>query len=277
MTNNEKIHLLTYENHTLPYRKYGNGHELLLAFHGFGRSSEDFAVFEKDLGFTYTIIAFDFFYHGVNENNIKDKVNPFTSSIFSNLIEKLLWEEKKVRFSVMGYSLGAKLVLGIIHRLPHRIYELFLLAPDGFAPDYARRILSKTLIGRSICRFAIDNPQIFISIIKASKKLGVIEEKQQRFFLMSIETHSDRIRIFLTWQLLKGYNTHLDLALHYLKTRPIRFVLFIGKYDQIIKPSLTDKFMNGLKNKGETHLLDCGHQIFQKHEEISKIILQRDS
>ena len=276
MQDQKKTLFLSYKNHTLPYKKYGFGSEILLAFHGFGRSGNDFEVFEKDLGQHYTIIAFDFFYHGVNARNLYDPIESFTSSILANMLEKLLWEEKKVRFSVIGYSLGAKLVLGIIHRLPHRIYELFLLAPDGFTPDYARRILSKTFIGKHISRFAVNNPSAFLAAINASKILGFINEKQQRFFLMSIKTYEDRKRIYLTWQLLKEYSTHLDLANHYLKTRPIRFELFLGKHDQIIKLSFTDKFMKRLKGKATTHLLDCGHQIFQKHEEISKIILQRN-
>jgi len=49
---------------TLPYREYGHGPELLIAFHGFGRSSEDFEPMAAFLNDQYTIIAIDFFYHG---------------------------------------------------------------------------------------------------------------------------------------------------------------------------------------------------------------------
>ncbi len=274
---NENLQFLTYENYTLPYLRYGNGPELMVAFHGFGRSSKDFSVFEKELGNVYTIIAFDFFYHGANADELEIQVEPITTSILSNMLEKLLWQEKKVRFSVMGYSLGGKLALGFVHRLPHRIHELFLLAPDGFTYDLPRKFLSNTWLGKKISILAVDHPKLFLFAIKFGGKIRLLNKKQQHFFLKNLETHDQRLKVHRTWQTLKKFSLHLNLVQHYLNSRPIRFELFFGIHDKIVPPTVTAKFRRKLKRKENLHLLDCGHQIFQKHEEISKIILQNSS
>lgn len=274
---NQNLHFLNYEKHTLPYRRYGNGQELLIAFHGYGRSSEDFSVFEKDLGHAYTIIAFDFFYHGANADELEIQVEPLTTTILSNMLEKLLWEEKKVRFSVIGHSLGGKLALGFVHRLPHRIHELFLLAPDGFTFDIARKFLLNTWLGKQVSKLSVSYPKLFINTIKLGGKIKLYDQKQQHFFLKNIETKDQRLRVYRTWQTLKKFSLHLGLVQHYLNTRSIRFELFFGKYDKIVPQSVTSKFIRKLKQKEVLHLLDCGHQIFQKHEDISRIILQNSS
>ena len=43
---------------------FGNGPELLLAFHGFDNNADDFRLFEPLLGQQYTIVAVNLFYHG---------------------------------------------------------------------------------------------------------------------------------------------------------------------------------------------------------------------
>ena len=122
---------LTDGDFTLPYKSYGSGDELLLCFHGFGRISDDFHRFEKALGQRYTLIAFDFLFHGPHSVSVKKRLPAFTPAVLSNMVEKLLWEKKKVRCSLMGYSQGGKTVMGLVHKIPHRIHELFVLAPDG--------------------------------------------------------------------------------------------------------------------------------------------------
>ncbi len=53
--------IVSYFTHglTLAYRSYGMGPMPIVAFHGFGRTGEDFAVLAPWLGEHYTLHAFD--------------------------------------------------------------------------------------------------------------------------------------------------------------------------------------------------------------------------
>jgi pimeloyl-ACP methyl ester carboxylesterase len=269
----EEIYRLNYEGFTMPYRKYGNGEEFLLAFHGYGRDGSDFAIFEKELGEKYTIIAFDFFFHGEN-NNLNFELPPFTPGILSNLIEKFLWEHRKISCSLMGYSLGGKLVLGCIHHLPHRVKEIFLMAPDGFTNGYASKLVTRSYIGRKFGQMCIQNPGMLFKLIQLSGKLGILSKKQTQLYLSNLETEEARKRVFDTWILLKDYKPHHGLAQHFLRTRPIRLELFFGRYDTIIRPDIANRFLNKIRRNKKPHLLETGHVLFKKHEEISRIILK---
>ncbi|MBK9637426.1 MAG: alpha/beta hydrolase [Bacteroidetes bacterium] len=168
---------LTDGDFTLPYKSYGSGDELLLCFHGFGRISDDFHRFEKELGHKYTLIAFDFLYHGPHSVSVTKRLLAFTPSILSSMVEKLLWEKKKVRCSLMGYSQGGKTVMGLVHKIPHRIHELFVLAPDGMKNNKIRNFIAKTYIGRKIGLKLVKSPETLHNIIRTLRFMKIITEK----------------------------------------------------------------------------------------------------
>jgi pimeloyl-ACP methyl ester carboxylesterase len=96
----ENYHFVTYGEFTLPYRIYGAGPELMLAFHGFGREGSEFIQLAQFIGNRYTIYAFDLFYHGAHADSLDKELPPADASVMAHLVEKLLWEGRRVKFSV---------------------------------------------------------------------------------------------------------------------------------------------------------------------------------
>lgn len=258
---------------TLPYQLFGEGPELLIAFHGFGKSSSDFRVFEEDLGKHYTIIALDFFYHGQHGLSPEQKIPVFSPSHMSGMVEKLLWEHKRVKCSLIGYSQGGRLAMGIVHRLPHRIRELFLLAPDGIKKNKARHFVGNTRFGRFLGRHFVHHPGLIQRMIALSVRLSWISEKQSSFFKQQLETKSGRFRVYHTWLALRSYHPHSALMRHYINDRKIRTVFFAGKYDSIINAGDIKRFARRLGKKVKLVELDCGHDLLSQHRKIADEIL----
>lgn len=265
------INSVSTANFCLPYHTYGDGPELLLCFHGYSRNGTDFSIFRTELGKRYTIIAFDFFYHGVNQ---PEKVpGVFTPSDLCIIVEKILWEYKKVKCSLMGFSMGGRLVLGLIHKLPHRIHEIFLLAPDGLKSSPLQQIFTMHTIGKTAAEYFLNKPEHGTRLIKLAHRMKIITDRQQQFMLSHIESFDDRQKVLNIWRILKGYDPKVNLIRHYLKTRPIRTEVFFGINDRIIPATLGKRFFGNLpENKCSTHLLDCGHSLLMMHYQISRII-----
>lgn len=258
---------------TLPYKSYGSGDELLLCFHGFGRISDDFHRFEKALGQKYTLIAFDFLYHGPHSVSVKKRLPAFTPSILSNMVEKLLWEKKKVRCSLMGYSQGGKTVMGLVHKIPHRIHELFVLAPDGMKNNRVRNFIAKTYLGRRIGSSLVKSPKSLHNIIRTMRLMKIISEKVKIFFISNTDEIEKRYRIYHSWITMRNYEIHPKLMNHYFHAKKIRVEFFIGKYDAIITPKSANLFLKKFNYKINLHELECGHDLLSLHSQIEKIIL----
>ncbi len=276
MTEQPHYQFLSSGEFQLPYLEFGSGPELLLAFHGFGRSAADFLPFSDVLGEKYTIIAFDFFYHGPKGLPPERRLPYFTGAVMARMIEKLLWEKKKVRCSLLGYSQGGRIALGQVHHLPHRIFELFIIAPDGLRNNKIRDFVGQTWIGRIIGLTFVRFPFLIHATVRFLKFTRRINSKQAAFYIHQTREKDDRYRIYHTWILLSQYNIHRDLIRHYIFKRPIRLEFIMGKYDAIIPVKWGQQFLKGFKGNFRIHTLNCGHDVLQLKSEITEILLKEN-
>lgn len=273
MTEQPHYQFLSSQEYTLPYREFGQGPELLLAFHGYGNSSSDFLPYAATLGEQYTIIAFDFFYHGPHGLSPEQQLPPLQGAQLARMIEKLLWEKKKVKCSMLGYSQGGRIVLGQIHHLPHRVETLVIIAPDGLHRNALRDFIGRTATGRLLGRLLLHLPGVIRFTTALLKVSGKINAKQAAFYTLQTRQKANRYRIYHTWILLSSYHIHRDLIRHYMATRPIRLEMVMGKYDAIIPPDRARRFLRKMKGAVQIHTLECGHDVLQRVDEVSAILL----
>src|SRR5690606_2199861 len=88
----------------------GSGDELLICFHGFGESASRFTCMEPALGNMFTIVALDMPFHG---HTTWSEGRDVEQEDLEALIKKILERFGKQRFSLMGYSMGGRLVMCI--------------------------------------------------------------------------------------------------------------------------------------------------------------------
>ncbi len=271
-----KYSFLTYKDFTLPYLVFGNGPELMFAFHGFGRSAADFKAFESCLGTKYTIIAFDLFYHGSHALSLDKNLPAFKLSVMTRMIEKYMHENNREKFSLMGFSFGGKIVLGIVQEMSQNITEVFLLAPDGLKRNPFYFFLSNTLLGNMMLRGIVKNPHPVLMFNNLFLRWKLIHEKVHEFIDDKLAQEEYRKLVYRTWLTFRFYKPRLKMVANHINKRKIYFRMFFGKYDYIIPVALGIKFQKQLSDKKSLVILDCGHRVFHKADEIAAAILNKN-
>ena len=153
----------------------------------------------------YTIVSVNLFFHGKSFSE-KGVFKPgFSEKDLNGLFERFLLEFKATRFSLMGYSLGGRVVLQLAINYAERINRVFLLAPDGLKISRWYRFVTHWRIGRRIFKRIVRNPKRFFSVAGFFHKLRLVGTKQYKFALSNFDTP-------VSYTHLRAHETVLDLV-----------------------------------------------------------------
>jgi pimeloyl-ACP methyl ester carboxylesterase len=248
--------ILPYQNARIHCLRFGQGPQLLIAFHGFGDRARMFAVLEEGLTEQYTVVAVDWPLHGQTE--WPDLT--FNKEDLLNIIQLILQSEEKSRFSLMGFSFGARLVQSMLPELAGQLDKLFLLSPDGVetkgmtiavrTPVWMRRFLYRSL----------QRPEWFLNLLQLGRKMGVVPPLIQHFLATNL-TRADRFRrTFGCWLSLDAFYLPRHKIKEILRTTGLPTDIYFGTKDQMIRFESLKKMTEGLPNV-HLFLLDEGHRL----------------
>jgi pimeloyl-ACP methyl ester carboxylesterase len=179
----------TYHDITLEYLTIGEGSDVILCLHGFGRNAEDFAIFESLLQPNQRILAVNLLAHG---NSIfpatRISRKPLTKEEWSTVIAALLQSLNIERFHLAGYSMGGRMAMVLMEQMPEKIKSLILLAPDGLKINWIYRFVSETKLGRILYRSIIENPNWILRIVDFLRLIRLLLPKIQRPTRNKVET-----------------------------------------------------------------------------------------
>ena len=122
---------LEYRQSTISYLRFGTGTRLLFAFHGFGDRAAMWLRVEDGFSKDFTVIAIDLPFHG----HTVWQDGEFRSRDFEAIVQAILAIENKERFSLAGFSFGARIVERLFFRFQHRIEQILFFAPDGLGQN----------------------------------------------------------------------------------------------------------------------------------------------
>jgi pimeloyl-ACP methyl ester carboxylesterase len=245
-----------YKKTILHYTRHGNGTKVLLAFHGFGQASSHFHNLASSLSDQYTIYAIDLFFHGKSHWPLKD--SPLTKQYWAELLKIFLAENKVEKFSLMGYSIGAKFVLSTLESFTERVDELILIAPDGIKNNIWYILATSPGWTRQYFRKMIVSPQIFSRFATVSYKLGLLNKKMLLFVHNQMDSREKRLKLYYTWMLCRKLKFDSKHIAHLINSNSIPTFLFLGRYDQIITETKMQSLLKKI-NKYQLILLNCGH------------------
>lgn len=256
--------VFSWNAYHLEYTLFGNGPEILFAFHGFDNDAEDFRVFEQGLGKKYTLVSINLFFHGKSRFDGPPDHADFTDEKLGLLFSNLLFELKVKKFSLMGYSLGGRVALSLLTLFPERIRSVILLAPDGVKISPWYKFLTRNRVGIYLFRRAVRNPSGLFYIGKFLRALKILGEKQYKFALLNFDNEQKRKKVYNVWmifrEILPVETTVKSLAVKY----EIPLILFFGKFDTIIPPVLGMNFLLGYDGPSDITVLDAGHQLMSE-------------
>jgi pimeloyl-ACP methyl ester carboxylesterase len=263
-----KISQPSYE---LEYFLFGTGPKVMLAFHGFNNSAHDFVSLERIAGDKYTIVSVNIFFHGnsmVEEHLVE---RGFSNNELKALFGDLFNIKPSRKYTLMGYSLGGRIVLKMLELFPERIEKIILLAPDGLKINPFYTFFTRTIVGKNILKNAVNNPASFHNIARFLKRTRIISEKRYQFAFTNFENKSKREKVYRTWMLFKNVVTGQETIKARLREHKIHLFLFFGRYDKIIPPSIGENFKKGVEKLVNLYILDEGHRLI-RHEILEKVI-----
>lgn len=240
------------------YLRVGNGSRLLLIFHGYGHDAHALRIFEPYLTTEYTCLFFDLPHHG--KSSWKEYVN-FTSENLQQLVADLMQVNKVEKISLLGYSIGGRVCLSIVNQIPDRIDRVTLLASDGLRVDNYYRFFTRSGFGKRIFNHMLTEPGQYHKLLVVLKKGKIVHEKRYKFAMHYLSDEATRQQLRKVWPSLAELTPDIAALQQTIKKYKVPMVIFMGRYDKIIPPSVAEKFKQGLDSV-QVVTLDTGHRIY---------------
>jgi pimeloyl-ACP methyl ester carboxylesterase len=252
----------TYNNVTLEYITIGDGKEVVLCIHGFGRTAEDFLLFEDLLQPGQRIVAINILAHG-NSTFPSSRISkdPLSKSEWSSLVTAFLKSLNIEHFHLIGYSMGGRLAMVLAEQIPEKIKSLILLAPDGLKVNWVYRFVSETKLGRVLYRCIIENPNWILRTVDFLRFLRVLHPKIQRFVHFQLETKTRRQLVYDAWLIHRQLFPRLPVVAHNMEAHKIPFELVFGAYDKVIPARDGKRLLRHFKTEHRPVVLNLGHRL----------------
>lgn len=248
----------------LNYQVFGDGKLPIIAFHGFSRTLNDYALYEDHLDPKYQVIAVDLFYHGKSKLDRK-KIRAFSKGQLRGLFEAFIDHLNLDQFAVLGYSMGGRIALFFLEQFSNQITNLYLLAPDGLTTNFWNWLVMNTKTGKNLYGFTIHHPKWINTATKAGKKLRILPHKLDKFMELNFATKGMRLRVYRVWKLYKYIQFKQSELLENIQENNIKVHVVVGKKDPVVAPKVCKDFCNHIGKNARYHLIDAGHDLFKPH------------
>lgn len=257
---------LKYKKSIINCLKVGKGKELLVAFHGYGDRASLFVQMVKRMPERFTLYAVDLPIHGKS----KWKGKRIDGRDFVWILREILKKENEVFCSLMGFSLGARIVLYLTEKVPHLVQHIYLIGPDGIMssglyrtvqkiPDSFKRVTFNLLVNKQTARLA-----------KSLHKRGWINHHNYRFSEVNFATRQKRRRLLIYWLSLKHVSPDWNKVRKKIVEHKIKMRLYLGTHDELI-PSKAGRLITDDVENAEVFFLNANHRqlnrIFFKRSE----------
>lgn len=246
---------------TLAYRTIGRGPGPIIAFHGFGRTGEDFRVFEHAWGSHFTIHAFDLPFHGESPSPSERAIMPFEQEELRDYFTAFLDRIGAERITLIGYSLGGRIALSLLATMPERIMRAVLLAPDGLHTRPWYRVFARLHWGRKRYAHFIERPERMHGVADLLHRLHLINDRMHRFVIGQTDTRAKRQLLHDVWLSFRHIEPDLDQVAANLQRNGIMVTLVFGAKDSVIEPELARRFQPKAPERITTRIVDAGHQL----------------
>ncbi|MCB9187230.1 MAG: alpha/beta hydrolase [Flavobacteriales bacterium] len=237
------------------------GDEVWLTFHGYGQEAEVMQHFMKTFRPNARVLSFDLPLHG---KTVSDKQRPLSVKDLIELQEKVLQETGAKKCSVLGFSLGGKLVLKMVELVPTKLESIVLIAPDGLKTNPLYWFVTHTLIGKWLFQLMILFPQPLLGISKLLAITQLMNPKIHDFVSSQMSTKAKRQKVLDSWMMFRDITPSLNLLRTIISDHELRPYLVFGTKDRVIHPKLAKKLSRNNCRTADVIMLDAGHNLTTK-------------
>lgn len=251
---------LNYKNSIITYRQFGNGPQLLFAFHGYGEDANSFAFLEESLGKQFTIIAIDFPFHGNTLWN--DDLN-FSATDLVLVLQQLNKNQLPV-FSILAFSMGGRVALDLLQHYPTLIQHLVLIAPDGLHHNFWHWFSTHTFIGNRLFRYTMHHPAWLFGLMKFFTSAGLFNKSIFNFVHYYLDEKESRIILYKRWTTMRSFKPDLMEIRKIIASHHKHIRLLFGRHDKIIITKRGRLFARNMQHLIYVQEINAGHQLLRQ-------------
>ena len=249
----------------LHYLKIGTGPKLLIAFHGYGNEASLFRPLEKYLSSVYTIYSIDLPYHGKSS---AENVTLLKKDLVQ-LVNTLCEEMNVTQASLAGYSMGGRLCISIVERIPQQVDKVLLIASDGLVFDPFYFFLTNTWVGRKLFSDVLTSPQKYIRFTDWLKQKKIIQSHHHSHALYYLQLDHNRSFLLKVWPGLRKIIPSLRKVRAAIHKHSIPVYIFMGTQDKLIPYKRAHSFKKDLKSV-HLYFVEKGHRVMD-HDTLPQI------
>lgn len=251
---------------TISYHQYGNGLQLWLALHGFAQDGSVFAALTPYLPKEVCLIALDLPWHGASD---------WTQDYFSindmrEAIDLLLAEKQQAKYSLIGFSFGARLALALARDEAQRWERLVLLAPDGLPRGGWYAFFDHLPLGvKKQVVWWFDRSELLLRLANTLYRWKSLDAFSLKFMRQHLQTEATRKRLKGIWLSAAAFPS-LGSSCSFLATTPdLSQQLITGERDAVIPPTSFAHLAQQIPLLQWTSIAEAGHNLFH-----STVLLQ---
>ncbi len=254
------------KNGQIQWRQFGNGPLPVVAFHGYGESGEAYSLLMAQGFDQFTCYAVDLPHHGGSSWDDED----FGVNELLALVAAIRAQHASAdRFTLVGFSLGARLALKVYEKLAPDIDRLILLAPDGMKVNFWYWLATQTMIGNRLFAFTMKEPGWFFTLLKGLHKIGAVNPSIFKFVHRAIDDPDARRLLYLRWTSFRQIKPSLSSIRKRIVAEQTPVRLVYGRHDRIILPARGRRFAKGMEKFVHVEEIDAGHQVLHpRHVDI---------
>lgn len=257
---------INVSGHHINVHRWGDGPELIIALHGFGRSGQRFGDLGERLRDRYTLCAPDLPFHG----NTRWASPLYSLQDCRGIIGAIAEHEARQRLILVGHSLGGRLALRTSPEMSdYDIQRLILVAPDGLRGPYTHWIdRTPRLLGQRLARL-LDRPEGILRFVKLLRFRRLLNPYTEQYLQYNLKNEVFRRRLQGTFLSLPDFRLQALPFRQKLRELPFPVDVFVGKHDPIIDVAHVQRLLGGLPHVN-IHVLARGHEI--PGQEIAKLL-----
>lgn len=220
---------LKYKDSEIHYYKFGQGATDLICLHGYGKEAKDFLFLEKHICTQYTVYSIDLPFHG--KTNWKQPLL-FTDKELLEIVDLIIGAKKK--FSILGYSMGGRIALHLLHDHPERLNKLMLIAPDGLNANIMYSLVTQTKAGNKIFSASMKNPGWIYKLMAGAKRFNLYDKGMLQLAKHYLESESNRNLLYKRWITMRRFKPDLKKVKQQSARHKIPVHIIFGDTDFVI-------------------------------------------